>query len=380
MTGLSPTVPPKQDVGRGLVRIARFPRLRALAWAGNQLYVGHGYQLLSARIQDPACITWEPVATFRPAWWRQLTVSARLSARLFRDGFHALAVLPSGGLVAAVPGAIVTVRPGEAEFRHTHTITRGTRPLHITAVPGGAIFWGEYFDNSAREEVHIYASTDAGATWSIAYTFLRGVIRHVHNIVYDPWENCLWMLTGDYGDECRILRTACDFSRVETVLQGNQQARAVALVAMEDGLYFSSDTPLEVNYVYRLDRRGTLSRLAPINSSSIYGCRVGRRLFFSTMVEPSDVNCDRNVRIYGSEGEADARLWRPLLEWKKDHWPSRLFQYGNACLPDGDNTTPFLAVTTVAVEKDDMVTSLYSLAPETSGSCTNGKGTTSVVP
>jgi hypothetical protein len=38
-----------------------------------------------------------------------------------------------------------------------------------------------------------------------------------------------------------------------------------------------------------------------------------------------------------------------------------LFQYGNAFLPDGNNTTPYLAVTTVAVESDDMVTSLYSL-------------------
>ena len=30
-------------------------------------------------------------------------------------------------------------------------------------------------------------------------------------------------------------------------------------------------------------------------------------------------------------------------------------------LPDGTNTTNFLAVTTVAVEADDMVTSLFSI-------------------
>ncbi len=92
-------------------------------------------------------MTWQPVAGFRPAWRRRFSVINRLTRRLFRDGFHALAVLPSGGLIAAVPGAIVTLRPGETEFRRTHTILRGTRPLHITAVPGGAIFWGEYFDN-----------------------------------------------------------------------------------------------------------------------------------------------------------------------------------------------------------------------------------------
>ena len=349
--------------------MARFPRLRALAWAGDRLYASHGYRLLSARIEHrgqehPGQVNWQPVAAFRPGWWRQISVRNRLAARLVRDGFHALAVLPSGGLVAAVPGAIVTLRPNEPEFRQTHILTRGTRPLHLTAVPGGAVFWGEYFDNAARDEVNIYASNDGGSTWSVAYTFPKGAIRHVHNIVHDPEENCLWVLTGDYGDECRILRAACDFSRVETVLQGNQQARAVALVPMEDGLYFSSDTPLEANYIYRLNRAGALTQLAAISSSSIYGCRVGGHVFFSTMVEPSEVNRDRNVRVYGSRADDHSEdAWRPSLEWNKDRWPIGLFQYGNAFLPDGNNTTPFLAVTTIAVETDDLVTSLYKVNP-----------------
>jgi hypothetical protein len=83
----------------------------------------------------------------------------------------------------------------------------------------------------------------------------------------------------------------------------------------EDGLYSSSDTPLESNYVYRLDRQGTLSQLAPISSSSIYACRVGGHVFFSTMVEPSKVNRDRNVRLYGfGGGDHRGRDWHPLLE------------------------------------------------------------------
>jgi hypothetical protein len=351
------------DLQGHLVGVARFPRLRALAWSRDQLYASRGYQLLRASVQDPSsAFIWQPVADFQPDWRRRFSVMNGLSARLFRDGFHALAVLPSGGLVAAVPGAIVTLRPRESEFRRTHSIVRGTRPLHITAVPDGTIYWGEYFDNSAREEVHVYASTDAGATWSVAYTFPKGAIRHVHNIVHDPWGNCLWILTGDYGDECRILRATCDFSRVDAVLQGKQQARAVAAIPTEHGLYFSSDTPLEPNYIYCLDRRESLLQVAPISSSSIYGCRVGNRVFFSTMVEPSDVNRDRHVRIYGGTS-ASARDWHLLRAWHKDRWPMGLFQYGNAFMPDGNNTTPFLALTTIAVESDDMVTSLYSVVP-----------------
>jgi hypothetical protein len=353
-------------LGETLLRASRFPGLRALAWDGEFLYASRRYELLRARIQNPSAVTWEPVSAFRPPLQRCLSTMNRLTARLFRDGFHALAILPSGALVATAPGAIVTCAPHCNEFRITHTITRGTRPLHITAVPGGTVYWGEYFDNAARDEVHIYTSSDGGQAWTIAYTFPKGSIRHVHNIVYDPWGNCLWALTGDYGDECRILRAACDFSRVEAVVQGNQQARAVALVPTAEGLYFSSDTPLESNFIYFLDRKGTLSRLAPISSSSIYGCRIGERIFFSTMVEPSKVNRDQNVRLYcGASGrDRDAKDlrkndWQPLLAWKKDRWPMGLFQYGNAFLPDGNNTTSFLALTTVAVESEDMVTSLF---------------------
>ncbi len=341
-------------------RAARIPGLRALAWSGDRLFASRHYQLLHATIQNASQrLNWQPVAIFRPNWKRKLSATNRLSSRVFRDGFHALAVLPSGGLVAAVPGAIVTVRPNETEFRQTYAITRGTRPLHITTVPSGIIYWGEYFDNASREEVHIYASRDDGATWSVAYTFPKGAIRHVHNIIHDPWADCLWVLTGDYGDECRILRAACDFSRVEVVLQGKQQARAVAAIPTKDALYFSSDTPLESNFIYRLDRQGFLSRLAPISSSSIYGCRVGNRVFFSTMVEPSDVNRDRAVRLYGADVSSD-KNWQPLMAWPKDRWPMGLFQYGNAFLPDGNNTTNVLALSTIAVKSDDMVLSLYA--------------------
>lgn len=345
-----------------LQRVARFERLRALTWVEETLYAARGYDLLRTRIPAGTIPSseqpWDLVASFDPPHWRRWTSRANLSARLVRDGFHALAVLPSAGMVAAVPGAIITRRPNDDCFHVSHKIAQGTRPLHITAIPDGTVLWGEYFDNPARDEVHVYASADAGATWNVAYTFPKRQIRHIHNIVHDPWQNCLWLLTGDDGDECRILRASYDFRAIDIVRQGHQQARAVACVPTESGLYFSSDTPMETNAVYHLDRSGKLSQLAPLTSSSICGCRVGRDIFFSTMVEPSKVNTDPFVRIFGRCGEDS---WRPLLAWKKDRWPMRFFQYGNAFLPDGNNCTPFLAVTTTAVESDDMVTSLYAI-------------------
>lgn len=345
--------------GLSLEPVGVLQRLRALAWHGDELYASRGYSLLrvkliGSRIQ---CVA---VGEYRPAWWRNRTASSRLASRLVRDGFHALAVLSSGQMVAAVPGAIVTLAPSDSEFRLSHKILRGTRPLHIAATPDDHLFWGEYFDNPERDEVHIYASCDRGATWEVAYTFPKGAVRHVHNVVYDRWENCLWILTGDNGTECRILKASCDLSTVDVVLSGNQQARAVALLPTRDGVYFSSDTPFETNHVYFLDRRGNVTEVADLGSSSIYGCSVGEGVFFSTMIEPSSVNVGRTVGVFAS---ADGRAWQRVLDWTKDAWPMGLFQYGNAVLPDGHNTSDLLAVTTVAVRQHDLETSIWRVKP-----------------
>jgi hypothetical protein len=133
------------------------------------------------------------------------------------------------------------------------------------------------------------------------------------------------------------------------------------MVPAEDGLYFSSDTPLERNHIYRLDRLGNIATLADLDSSSIYGCRVGNTIFFSTMVEPSETNLKQTVSIYGAHGGAS---WRKQLSWKKDVWPKGLFQYGNAFLPGGHNATGILALTTIAVKPGDLETSLWRIVNE----------------
>ena len=344
-----------------LRRVATWDRIRVLAWNGDVLYGCSGYTLIAIaarKLHLKGAKAWTPIADFRPAWWRSVSSRSSLTYRLVRDGFHALTVLDDKTMIAAVPGAIVTRTMPSEYFRVTHKVLRGTRPLHITAVPGGNIYWGEYFDNRDRSEVHIYASADRGQTWNVGYTFPAGAIRHVHNIVYDRWADCLWILTGDDGAECTVLRASCDLRTVEPVLSGNQRARAVAAIPREDALYLSTDTPSEQNYVLRLERSGRVETVAELTSSSIFGCRVADNLFFTTMVEPSPVNSTTEVQLAGS---ADGRNWQVLARWRKDALPMRYFQYGNAILPDGENDTNFLALTTIAVKGSDLVTSLWKV-------------------
>jgi hypothetical protein len=357
MAALANSLPDFPSGAPKLVKLAVFPGLRVLYWKNGDLYASRGYELFRGSVnRQDFSLAWEPVGVWRAGLLRWGTSRFRLPSRLCRDGFHALAALTSGHIVGAVPGRIVTLVPGETEFRVSHKLLRGTRPLHITAGPNDRLVWGEYIDNPERAEVHIYSSGDHGQHWDVAYTFPKSTVRHVHKIVYDSWDRCYWVLTGDVGLECRILRASFDFKSVDTVLSGSQQTRAAALIPTRDAIYFSTDTPHETNHVYRLARTGTLAKVASLSSSSIYGCRAGNSVFFSTMVEPSQTNREQNVCLFGS---SDGLNWQRLLQWRKDVWPLKLFQYGNVFLPDGDNDSGVLALTTIAVKHADVETTVW---------------------
>lgn len=335
-----------------------FSGLRCLAWHGELLFASHAYTLLCANMVDPVP-RWRTVASFRPAWWRNLTVARRLSCRLFRDGFDSLVALGSGHLIASVPGAIVTFMPGETEFHISHNLQPDTHPPHIAATPEGKLFWGESFDKAGHREVHIYASRDCGLTWEVAYSFPKGATGRVRNIVYDDWEHCLWILTGDEGGGgSRILRGSSDLGSVETVFSGALQGRPTAFVPTRDALYFAADTPAASPGIYRLGRNGSLVTVAHVDSSSLSGCGVGTSIFFSTIAEPRRANSSRAVKLYRSD---DGYYWEEFLDWQKDFWSIELFQCGNASLAPGHNATDLLALSTVAVTDADLETSLWRI-------------------
>ena len=74
------------------------------------------------------------------------------------------------------------------------------------------------------------------------------------------------------------------------------------------------------------------------------------------MIEPSDVNLSRYSVLVGS---TDGKDWQTISSLRKDRWSMRLFQYGNIFLPDGENSTEFVAATSIAVENGDLQASVW---------------------
>src|SRR5438105_3850339 len=97
--------------------LAAFPGTRVLAWRNKTLYASSGYQLKRSDFDSQKGLVWSHVAEYHPGALRALSSKSRLAYRFLRDGFHALTVLSSGHLLAAVPHAIVRLDPGEHEFQ-----------------------------------------------------------------------------------------------------------------------------------------------------------------------------------------------------------------------------------------------------------------------
>jgi len=228
----------------------------------------------------------------------------------------------------------------EHVFRVAHRVRRGTRPLGVCVLPSGHAYFGEYFSNPERDQVHIYGS-QTGREWSIVGSFPEGTIRHVHGIHADPYRGGMWLLTGDEGSEAGLWWTDDEFRTLEPVWRGTQRARAVTLFAQSWGLIVPMDTPFEKNFIQHFDpETGTIQPLAELPGSVFHTSRTRSLWLLSTVVERSSVNTFARAALFAS---ADGMDWSPIATFARDKPPlgrnHSFFQWPTLVLPTGRSCT-----------------------------------------
>jgi hypothetical protein len=267
-----------------------------------------------------------------------------LAQRLLRAQVYRMRVLPNGNKVYIFKGGIYTQRAGEPKAYLCHSIERGSRPISLANRGDDLIVFGEYWSNNEREPVHIYGSYDGGVTWDVVYSFDARSIRHVHGISYDRFEDCFWICTGDYDDECRLIRASKDFKDLQIVRQGGQGFRFYSITVTEDLLLTATDSPIEPNQICLYHKQSDrFERVASIENSNFYHCVIGRQAFVSTNAEASETHDESASYVWtGSLDEGD---WRHLFSFPVDmpyrfstlpFVPDGLFQFSRVHFPEGD--------------------------------------------
>ena len=132
-------------------------------WRGRMLPLrSQGYAVRHGTFRGRS-IDWKPSDGYDPPMWRRSQAECGSTSAWFAMVFMRSSRCPRQ-LIDAVPGAIVARQPGDIEIPadpHHHAWDPATAHHRHTQ---GTVFWGEYFDNAERDEVHVYASADAART------------------------------------------------------------------------------------------------------------------------------------------------------------------------------------------------------------------------
>lgn len=302
--------------------------------SGRALYIGQQGQLYVSRrytvqrSDDGGC-TWHLDCSVPAAGWKPLVARSRLAARLLRHYVAAFQVLADGSRIAVVRDGIYRASPGETTMTCAFRFTRGSRPLNLAA-DGNRVLFGEY-GNLDDCEVRIYASEDFGQTFHAAFQFSKGDIRHIHNILVDPYKDHYWILAGDFEQQPGIAALSKDFRNLDWLNRGGQNCRAVSAINLPDRFIYGTDSDRERNFIVTMEKQsGRVERLLEVEGSSLYTSSFGPVHAISTCVEPNPACPSRECSVYLS---TDGVAWKRTLVHRKDCFDPTYFQFGTIVLP-----------------------------------------------
>lgn len=295
----------------------------------------------------------------------------RLLSRLLRLGIRTTVCLNHDRIVYLIGNTIFEYDFSKREQSKGFVCERGVRPLVFTKIKDidgfeDGEYFGAYIGRLERKPVNIYKRTGID-TWEVVYTFPEGLIDHIHNIIPDPYRNCLWVLTGDFEEAAAIWRVTNNFQTIERVVCNNQRYRGCVAFALPEGLLYATDSPLEENHIFLLNTYDfSCQAVAAISGSCIYGCQWKDGYVFSTTVEPTGKYKnkfdflfhwkigpgikDKYTKMYYGTPEKGFEV---IHKEKKDCLPF-IFQFGSIKFPAGRNNGSELYFMPVATKKHDL--------------------------
>jgi len=319
-----------------------FRGVRVLQCEGDTCLGAHGYALV--RIEPNGLSVLDQV----PAnFGERLLARWRVTRQAFRVGVHNWIVLPNGDWVIVCKRRILKRSATGGEFRVVERIKRGNKPAFhgLAACPDGTVLYGEYAMNLDRSlPIAVYRSDDRAETFIKVHEFDPGDVRHIHFVQWDPFDECLWMGTGDADKECRLYRSVDQGVSWEVVGEGSQLWRTIGLVFTRDYLYWGTDAGSDAgttpNCIVRLARSTSdIEKLVEVQGPCHgIGMLADGTLMVSTGVEGGRNEADGRAHLWVS---GDGTIWSDVASWRKDRW-SKLVQFGVLHFPHGRMGSLFL--------------------------------------
>lgn len=271
-----------------------------------------------------------------PSGWPDIAASSRLARRLGRLDQCTLAAVGDGWFGCRAGQGYYFA----ADSTGPHPVLRLRQcrnPLQIAVASDGGLMFGEYGSNAGHESIPLWACGPTGRDWRIVYEIPAGRARHVHGVFRDPYDDAVFVTTGDFAGENWLIRCDPRFEHVEYWGDGSQQWRAVALFFTPDCIVWITDSHLERNHVTVCDRRSRrIERLAAVPSPCWYGKTLSDGIFLAGCAWEHGAGCEATgATLLASR---DGVEWASVATWKKDPWPAPWFKNGVVRFAEGPQT------------------------------------------
>lgn len=279
-----------------------------------------------------------------------------LTERMLRLMPRAAAWIDADSFLFAHKGAIYRVELQTGRIEREHTLLPGmSAPLSFTQVNNVADFddgivYGNYV-GERNADISVWHRSKDGV-WKNLFRFPQGSVLHIHQIVSDPEQGRLLILTGDADNEAGIWEARDNFRTVTPVLLGSQQYRSCFAFLKGSSIFYATDTPLERNYLYEYNpETEKTAMLCELPGPVIYGAVISNseadNYLLATSVEPDSRKHGIRYLLSYKRGEGVLSPYsclfygnpetgfRQVARFKKDILPMALFQFGNALFPSG---------------------------------------------
>lgn len=305
-------------------------------------------------------------------WKERLLGWSKLLTRLLRLGVRVAESVNDESIIISIGNMLYEMNTKTGTLSKGYFCGDGIRPLIITNVQNidgfdNGLYFGEYLGNRGKNPVNVYHRINKDK-WEVVYTFPQGSINHVHNIIADPYRQCLWIFTGDFDEASAVWKVTEGFQKVERVVCGDQKYRGCVVFALRGGLLYATDAPFVDDYIYLMNTETfEVKEILPIDGSCIYGCQWKDKFVFSSTVEGDGRNMSRLQFLFGrtrGAGVKDEYVhmycgnlkdgFKEIYKEQKDRMPFYSFQFGVFKFPYGVNNSNTLFFQPVATKKNDL--------------------------
>lgn len=268
------------------------------------------------------------------SWVKKTMMHFRKTRRLFRLDKNIVYPVEKN-LIVIRNGRVLYYNGETEEFTEVLKINcRNPMYLGITETDDGTLLLGEY-GNPSNKGKRVFKSDDGGRSWSCVYTFDKDDIRHIHCITWDPYEKKVWIFTGDFNGECKVMCTDKSFKDIKNIGDGGQRYRTCHAIFNENYVDWIMDSPLEIVKHIRYDRKTSEITEGDEFAGPVWFAKKLQNgiTVAASIQEVGPSHKDKLLHMYASK---DMKKWKELKNFKHDGWPKRYFRFGTICFARGN--------------------------------------------